>query len=411
MTDPTDPTTTTESTIDNIVKGVKDLAVIEDCQDLEVNRDAQLEEEVSKDGIAKDVTTRTLVGKTRLADKSTLKLDIDQCLAVFALYINNSKTENGILQLRVGFKNSFTCDMYLKDLDQSVSMKICKNGSFQFTGCITINCAYLAIKYAISIIKKIVVSFEHYEILIYEVMSNYRLDLKRKIKQSLLINFFQSHVLEYPNYKCFKSTSCSALNCKYLVSEEDILERQVVIFNENDLVKTVPYNQVTDDIICHEIKDYYVTFLIFESGKVIVSGINESVIEKVSTEFLRILNKFFDHYEVGVQCNPVEKKTIKRQSYDRIVLVKIDENDLYKQYIVIRGKSTYISSRTNKLMVKHPNCKTVYSETCNNVNVFKKLKWFLKHEQGVTFNNVIISIYNNTDEDMLIRLLTTCNVE
>lgn len=361
--------------------------------------------------ITKDVTTRTLVGKTRLVDQSTLKLDIEQCLTIFASYINNSKTKNGILQLRTGFKNSFTCDMYLKDLDQAVSMKICKNGSFQFTGCITIHCAYVAIKYAISIIQKIVSFFDRYEILIYEVMSNYRLDLRRKIKQSLLINFFQSHPIEYPNYKCFKSTSCSALNCKYLVAQEDILQRQVYIYDENDLVKTVSYSQVPDDIISHEIKDYYVTFLIFESGKVIVSGINEIVIEKVSAEFLKILHQFFDQHDVCIQCSPVEKNSIKRQSYEKIVLVKIEENELYKQYIVIRGKTAYISSRTNKLMLKHENCQIVYNEPCNNVNVFKQLKWFLKHEQGVTFNNVIISIYNNTDENMLIRLMKSCNVE
>jgi hypothetical protein len=359
--------------------------------------------------IAKDITTRTLVGKTRLVDDKTLKLDIDQCLGIFSNYIDNSKTKDSILQLRTGFKNSFTCDMYLSQLDQAVSMKICKNGSFQFTGCITVACAYEAIKYAIFIIKKFIV-FETFEILIYEVMSNYRLDLQRKIKQSLLINFFESAAAEYPNYKCFRSTSCSALNCKYVVTPSDILNREVFVYDEQAFKKTVSYGSVSNDIIFHENKDYYITFLVFESGKVIVSGINETIIEKVSAEFIGILNTFFDKYDISLNAVvDMEKKSIKRQAYEKIVLMKIEENELCKQYIVVRGKSTYISSRANKLMIKYNNCKTIYNEPCKNVNVFKQLKSFLKHEQGITFNNVIISVYNNSSEDILLKFLSSSN--
>lgn len=379
---------------------------VEDLQNVELSREPPRE---LPSKIAKDITTRTLVGKTRLVEQKTLKLDIDQCLGIFSKFIDNSKTKDGILQLRTGFKNSFTCDMYLKKLDQSISMKICKNGSFQFTGCLTVDCAYEAIKYALFIIKKFIV-FETFEILIYEVMSNYRLDLQRKIKQSLLINFFESAAADYPNYKCFRSTSCSALNCKYVVSSDDILDRQVFVYDEKNFKKTVSYGSVSNDIIFHESKDYYITFLVFESGKVIVSGINEKIIEKVSAEFFSILNTFFVLYDISLNSIvDVEPKSVKRKSYEKIILLKIEENELCKQYIVVRGKSAYISSRANKLMIKYSNCKQVYNETCNNVNVFKQLKSFLKHEQGITFNNVIISVYNNSSENILLKFLMSSN--
>ena len=127
-------------------------------------------------------TTRTMVGKTRFASGKEIKLNIVECMEFFSKYIFNDKKVNSIIQLRTGFKNAFTCDLYLLSFNKQISMKICKNGSFQFTGNITLQCAYEAIQYVISLLKLLYLKMyekDTCEIYIYEVMSNFVLDLNR----------------------------------------------------------------------------------------------------------------------------------------------------------------------------------------------------------------------------------------
>jgi TATA-box binding protein (TBP) (component of TFIID and TFIIIB) len=356
-----------------------------------------------------NVTTRTLVGKTKFLSGQSTNLEVDECLSFFAQHIENEKTKNSILQLRTGFKNSFTCDLYLVAFNKKISMKICKNGSFQFTGCITIDCAYAAIQYILSLLKLLYPT--HYSnqecvIYIYEVMSNFRLDLKHRVKQIRLLNFFETISPTFPNYKCFRSTSCAALNCKYSLEPREVLERKVYVYDEKEFVECVPYNQsiTSRQLSIDEAKDYYVTFLIFESGKVIVSGINEHIVEQTCVKFNALMEDYFSQHNVdqpSALLPSVVTHNKKRSCYERIVLLHIEDD----QYVIVRGKSSYIANRKNKLSSKYSYCRVVYDKECCNVNVFKEMKQM--NTPDIHFSNVVLT--TKLSEDVVISYIDTCN--
>lgn len=394
----------------------------------------------------KDITTQTLVAKTKTVAGKSVKFDVEQCLDFLSKKISNSKTETSILQIRTGFKNAFICDMYLdKPSPKTISLKICKNGSFQFTGCITVTHAYNAIKYILNIVRELYKQ-PPCNIIIYEVMSNYRVDLNRTIKQCQLLNFFQKSqtinddnddIPKYasnsteipkiltenslpaiptesldPSFKCFRSTSCAALNCKYLLDTSEVLQRPVYQYDENGFICQKPYIECISqkELQREQMKDYYITFLIFESGKVIISGINENIINKIYIRFRDYLNIYFTNHMITEEVS--ERKIVsKRQSYDKLVLLLVETSSFANQYILVRGKNVYISSRKNRLLSKYQNSKIVYEETCNNVDAFKMLKSMIKLETGITFNNVIITVSSSSSEERLLNLLKECNVQ
>jgi len=358
----------------------------------------------------KNVTTRTLVGKTKFVSGQPTNIEVEDCLTFFSQHIENEKTKNSILQLRTGFKNSFTCDLFLVNFNKKVSMKICKNGSFQFTGCITIDCAFAAIQYILSLLKLLYPT--HYSnqecvIYIYEVMSNFRLDLKHRVKQIRLLNFFENNSPTFPNYKCFRSTSCAALNCKYSLEPQEVLERKVYVYNEKEFVQCVPYKESisSKQLSIDEAKDYYVTFLIFESGKVIVSGINEHIVEMTCTKFNTLMKDYFSMNHNVDQPSTLLPMTNnkKRSCYERIVLLHIEDD----QYVIVRGKSNYITNRKNKLSIKYSYCRIVYDKECFNVNVFKEMKQMVINTPDIHFSNVVLT--TKLHEDIIVSYIDTCN--
>lgn len=359
-------------------------------------------------------TTRTMVGKTRFASGKEIKLNIVECMEFFSKYIFNDKKVNSIIQLRTGFKNAFTCDLYLLSFNKQISMKICKNGSFQFTGNITLQCAYEAIQYVISLLKLLYPKMyekDTCEIYIYEVMSNFVLDLNRPIEPDSLMTFFQTIAPHYNNYTCFNSQTSGTFTCKYNVGTTEVMHRNVSFFDEVSFVEHVPYKDCVSSkkLGLDERKDYYITFLVFQSGKVIVSGINETIVERVCRDFCLVVKNYFDTIADSgggiFQHQPLEisKKIMKRTCYEKISLVKIEDD----QYIIVRGKSNYVNSRKSKLASKYSLCKTIYENDCLNINVCKELKNMLKNDKNVHFSNV--GMTTSLDENIIISHMEKCN--
>lgn len=350
-----------------------------------------------------EITTRTIVAKTK-----NLTLDIDVCLEYFSTRISNAKTDGSLLQIRTGFKNAFTCDIFLQHLKKPVSVKICKNGSFQFTGCITIDDAYITIKYILKILKEIYKENIYYIITIYEVMSNYRIDLKHKIDQFRLLKYFES--CSNPEIKAFRSTSCAALNCKYNVSLEKILNRDVFIYTENGLLKNKKYSEaISQKQLEHDsAKEYYVTFLIFESGKVIVSGLDGQIIADICEKFISLMNDFFIDY--SIQEEKELKPVNKRINYEKFAVIKIFDSVILKHYILTRGKKHYIASRRNKLKSKYGCAEIIFEDVCKSLDTLKILKQNIKTEQGISCNNVVISVNQQSSQERFVELVSQCNV-
>jgi hypothetical protein len=333
-------------------------------------------------------TTRTIVAKTDFGVPK-FSLDIDQCMAFFSSKIGNERQNGCILQIRSGFKNSFTCEMYLH---RPISIKICKNGSFQFTGCITIINAYECITYILEIIQEMYNKKFIYTIMIYEVMTNFLLDLGIQMDNSILLSFINSQ----PNFIAFQLPKSVAVNCKYLLNSEIVTNRETHIFDKNGFIKHGIFGSLKSE------KDYYITFRIFESGKVIISGMSEEILRKCTMEFLNMMNIFFAQTNCLARIDNEKKDVKKRIHYERLSLVKISEN----QYILIRGQRHYISSRIKTLQEKFPMLSIVFEDTCNALEAIKRLKNKLKHEPEFACKNV--NIHTNNQEK-LIDLIKTSN--
>jgi hypothetical protein len=334
-----------------------------------------------------EATTRTIVAKTDFGIP-LFSLDINQCMAFFSMKIGNERKKGSILQIRSGFKNSFTCEMFL---DRPISIKICKNGSFQFTGCITIENAYNCITYILEIIEDMYSKNFIYTITIYEVMTNYLLDLHRNIDNFNLLTFINKQ----PNFIAYQLPKSVAVNCKLLLSNEIVANRETHIFKKN---KTVVYGilgKVPE-------KDYYVTFRIFESGKVIISGMSEDILKQFTKTFLNMMDVFFQETCCIPRTTCIEKRVKKRMQYDRLTLVKISENN----YILIRGQRHYISSRIKTLQEKFPSLNIVFEDACNALETAKRLKQTLRHEPEFSCKNVNICTNN---QQKLIDLIKTSN--
>lgn len=355
-----------------------------------------------------NVTTRTIVAKTEFVDSDKkFRINIEQCLQFFATKVSNTKINGSILQIRTGFKNAFTCEMYF---NRPISIKICKNGSFQFTGCITLDNAHQCITYILNLLKELYSEKLNYKIIIYEVMSNFCIDLNHRIDHVPLLTFLNNQ----EEFSAFCSPSCFAVNCKYKISVDRVLDRKVSVYDEFGFLESKTFRQcMTEKEISEDsIKDYYITFLVFKSGKVIVSGINEIIIESICNKFVDLMHIYFKDNSIMEKINTDKKPVKKRNHYDKIVLIKIEDSEINKQYILIRGQKHYISSRIKKLYTKHGKAEIVFDEQCNSLHTFKILKENLRHEPGIKCNNVVITLsVKQSSETRLLDLVKECNIE
>lgn len=319
-------------------------------------------------------TTRTIVAKTQFNVKP-FKVDIKDCLKLFSTLITNEKKNGNILQVRSGFKNSFTCEIYC---NRPVSAKICQNGSFQFTGCISKENAFKCVTYIIDLLQNLFTEKLYYSLTLYEVMSNFLLDFKKTICcNSLLL-----HINSQPDFIAFQLPKSLAVNCKYLIDDDTVRNREVSMYDENGFCSYTTLD-------CWVEKPRYVTFRIFESGKIIVSGISEKIVRDCCLRFQEMMESYFlkSDWKHRIDC---EKKKSKRNRYEKIALLGFGD----KRFVIIKGQKQYVASRIKTMKENNASATVIYEFTDVSQKIFLKFKEKLKGDSSVSFKNVHIFTEN-----------------
>jgi TATA-box binding protein (TBP) (component of TFIID and TFIIIB) len=212
------------------------------------------------------------------------------------------------------FRNSITVVIVL---DKPVNFKICRNGTFQMTGCKCHIHAELCIKYIWEYIKNdpTIYSFSrgsNLECLFIPSMRNIDFSLgfivdREKLNQYMCPNESNKQSYNDINFHCLLETSFgyTGVNIKIPLNQ-DISKmgiKKLTYTNKNQWNQIdTTYQEYLDLLPLKEKEsklkeERYNTFLVFHSGKVIMSGLTSEFMKDVYYYFLKIMKEGFDYIE------------------------------------------------------------------------------------------------------------------
>ena len=196
------------------------------------------------------------------------------------------------------FRNSITIVIILS---KPINIKICRNGTFQMTGCKFNTDSVDVVKYIWTIIKKTntftyknTLDDQFYTYII-PSMRNIDFDIGFTIDRDKLNEYMYKHM----DYHCILETSFgyTAVNIKMKL-RNDIKTMQIKKLTVNEtntfMEETVTYNDYMCELSSKERENKlksnrYITFLVFHSGKIIMSGLTREFMREEYKKFIDIL--------------------------------------------------------------------------------------------------------------------------
>ena len=213
------------------------------------------------------------------------------------------------------FRNSITLVMIL---DKPINFKVCRNGTFQMTGCKKWEHAEMCVKKIWEIVKDRPEIFTYnrnegsMEALIIPSMRNIDFDIGFFVDREKLSRYMNSNADLY----CMMETSFgyTGVNIKIPLSKDrNIMQIKKFVYSENDWVCTwSTYDEylsiLTEKARVTKMKETrYNTFLVFHSGKVIFSGLSYEYMRDTYYMFMNIINDAFDSIEERLEGSyPIE---------------------------------------------------------------------------------------------------------
>jgi TATA-box binding protein (TBP) (component of TFIID and TFIIIB) len=223
------------------------------------------------------------------------------------------------------FRNSMSVDIIL---DKRVNFKICKNGTFQLTGCKTRKNAEQCVNKMWNIIRtnSRLYDFKYdtdFSVMYIPSMRNIDFSLGFNVDREKL----RYYLLTEQNTKCILEPSFgyTGLNVKFPL-KENILEMPIVkktwknkswvmeMVTYQDYINTLPPKEAKNKLA----KKRFHTFLVFQSGKVIMSGLTFNYKKPIYYEFLDIIRNGYDKIEERldpVQDIVLDKDTVSDKEY------------------------------------------------------------------------------------------------
>jgi len=197
------------------------------------------------------------------------------------------------------FRNAVTIIISVNN--KLINLKISSNGKFQVTGCKDFNNCKKAIQYLFDIIIQDKDTYfkncgDKVKIIFNNVMTNKDFSVGFSVNRENLDNIINSNT----EYNSLLETSFGYTGVNLKMKLDPKIDRS---FNYMELnVDTQQYTEgqidyetyvksLTDKELLKEHKTRHITFLIFQSGNVIMSGMNEIFMEKYYNIFFDIVNK------------------------------------------------------------------------------------------------------------------------
>lgn len=240
------------------------------------------------------ISTRTFIIKTNFKTNidewfDTIDQNVNYKNLEIASKIKNNKFKN-CFQIVVNWIGSEVKNL---DLNFRSTVKICNNGSFHFTGC-----KYFPIleECVVNLIKTRDPTFP-LEIIFIPVMLNVRFQVNPLSSIEKTLSFFNNYV-DREEFFAINLNHNPAVNIKTRMSKE-VLQEFVSI-----KIKKFSNNFETFEEIFEPYYDYskktckkknmeekYTTFIVFRSGTVIMSSINESIMKQYFIKFNKLIEK------------------------------------------------------------------------------------------------------------------------
>lgn len=203
------------------------------------------------------------------------------------------------------FRNSLTVVMYLDN--KFINFKVSKNGKFQFTGCKndlhSHRCMKFIYEYTRGTSKIIQVCGEFSEIIFITVMTNINFNLGICINRENLDEYINTKTKYYSLLET--SFGYTGVNIKIPLANIDNIPMTKISYRndewQNDEFTYANYIELLDHKEKRKEKEKvrYNTFLVFQSGNVILSSPHKECMRKTYHEFLEIVK----------QCKPlIEEK-------------------------------------------------------------------------------------------------------
>lgn len=220
--------------------------------------------------------------------------------------VDLKKKKNNVKKKRdKWFRNSFTVVIIMED--KTINFKICQNGMFQITGCKTDAHAENCVKYIWEYIKDTTDLYtfsrgEHIQILFVPAMRNIDFGLGFLVDREKLAMYMSSQT----EFHSLLETSFgyTGVNIKIPITHDiTTLEIKKVGYADNNWnEEIVSYNEYLNflsnkDKLKKLNKERYNTFLVFHSGKIIMSSINEKFAKDTYYYFLEMIRACYDKIE------------------------------------------------------------------------------------------------------------------
>lgn len=215
------------------------------------------------------------------------------------------------------FRNSVTVVIIL---DKPINFKICRNGTFQMTGCKTCEHAEICVQ---EIWKHIKDDSELYEFTRGDTLETLFIPSMRNIDFSLGFLVDRKKLNKYvytqiPEYHCLLETDFgyTGVNIKVPL-KNDICTMKVhklVYKNSNWESEWTTYDEYLSHLSQKDRdtklkEERYNTFLVFHSGKVIMSGLTSEFMRDVYYEFIEHIKQAYDNIEERLDTGDINENT------------------------------------------------------------------------------------------------------
>ena len=201
------------------------------------------------------------------------------------------------------FRNAVTVVMKIESnnsVEKFINFKISHNGKFQMTGCKSSDQAEKCIKYIWKYINDFDICKQksNFKVIFRTVMTNIDFNLGFTVNRENLDKYMNNHTPF--NSLLETSFGYTGVNIKMAFNDKINSELKTIEWDKTRWKKyNTSFEQYLDVIPLKDkekelSKQRYITFLVFQSGNVIMSGINKDYMQKYYNEFFKIINKCID---------------------------------------------------------------------------------------------------------------------
>ena len=246
-------------------------------------------------------------GRKKKTEKTIPENKVEDGSIIYVQYQNKYKGCKKKTKKKTYFRNSITTIMIVDD--KKINFKITKNGKIQMTGCKYYKHSQKCIKYFWIYIK----SFENicynfksendkiFNVLFIPTMRNIDFSLHMEINREKLDQYINNNTDKYSLLET--SFGYTGVNIKFPIQKPitELHLKNIIYMNDNwTELKCVKYseylqNEMTESDAAKKInKKRYNTFLVFHSGKCIMSGINTYFMKDAYYQFMQIIDDCYN---------------------------------------------------------------------------------------------------------------------